>query len=480
MTKNEEFLVKTAPQFDVHKWSDYPEINNVVDALFNEIKSLRQSKKIQIRGADKVKRAIKVIVMDLWVAYKLSSNPYRGIAKNKSNYQKESRYNKIFIKYDYFVRVVNDLFELKYIDQKLGFYIKENQDASRRTRIKALPKLINKILNPTYGVDELVKQKGNMALNQYNPELPSETIILRDKDAKGKKIQIDYIDNYATRLMRVNLNSLNQKLQKTRIALHISGEQYGEMLQKLKSKNNPKPTIDFSRTSMHRVFNNGSFEQGGRFYGGWWQSIPRDYRKYITINYKETIELDYSGHHFRILYAQEQLTPPDDPYDIPHFAREDQKTACLIMINAADKEESIDAMHGQGIKNAERLIAAIEKRHSAISKYFFSEEGNKLMNKDSMLAERVMLRMLERGATVLPVHDSFIVRNSYADELEEIMTEEFETLFGGIAQLKPKKTLADEMAEKFKADETATPDGTIPDLEEIKEQMSWESTIWGY
>lgn len=87
--------------------------------------------------------------------------------------------------------------------------------------------------------------------------------------------------------------------------------------------------------------------------------------------------------------------------------------------------------------------------------------------------------MLERGATVLPVHDSFIVRNSYADELEEIMKEEFEKLFMGIALLKPKKTVSDERAENYREDETSK-DGTIPDLEEIMKQMSWESTIWGY
>lgn len=480
MSKTEEVLVKTATQFDVHKWSDYPEVNSVVDALFNEIKSLRQSKKIQIRRAEKVKKAIKVIVIDLWVANKLSSNPYRAIAKNKTDYQKENRYKKIFIKYDYFINVVNDLIELKYIDQKLGFYLKENPNASRRTRIKALPKLLNKILNPLYGVDELVKNKGYMALNQYNPEFVSETIILRDKDSEGKKIQIDYIDNTDTHLMRANLNFLNKKLQKTRIALQISDWQYVEMLQRLKSKKNPNPTIDFSRTSMHRVFNNGSFDQGGRFYGGWWQSIPRDYRKYITINYKETVELDYSGHHLRILYAQEKLAPPDDPYDIPLFSREDQKTACLIMINAADKEESVNAMHGKGIKNSERIIAAIEKRHSAISKYFFSEEGNKLMNKDSILAERVMLRMLEKGATVLPVHDSFIVRNSYQEELKQVMEEEFEKAFNGYARLKPKMTVFEELSECNKEKNKEEFLFVTDDLKELHKKISWESTIWGF
>jgi hypothetical protein len=259
----------------VHKWSDYPEVNAVVNDIFREIKVLRK----RIRNSDKLKRTIKVVILDLWVAHKLSSNPYRGISKNKSDFQKGTRYNKIFLKYDYFVGVVNDLVKLRYIHEVKGFYIKENPSKSRRTRIKALPKLINKILNPTYGVDKLVKQKGYIALNKNNPEISPETIILRDKDANGKKINIEYEDNEATILMRSNLELLNQRLQNTRIALNITGEMYAEMLELLKSKKNPRPAVDFTRASMHRVFNNGTFEQGGRFYGGWWQSIPREYRK---------------------------------------------------------------------------------------------------------------------------------------------------------------------------------------------------------
>ena len=139
---DETYLIKTSPQFDVHKWSEYPEVNHVVDALFEEIKTLRTDKGIRIRGADKVKRSIKVIIMDLWVAYKLTPNPYRGISKNKTDFGKDTRYKKIFLKFNYFVGVVNDLAELLYIQEELG------QQGAYRTRIKANEKLIEKILSP--------------------------------------------------------------------------------------------------------------------------------------------------------------------------------------------------------------------------------------------------------------------------------------------------------------------------------------------
>ena len=41
---------------------------------------------------------------------------------------------------------------------------------------------------------------------------------------------------------------------------------------------------NFNNKEYYRVFNDGSFELGGRFYGSWWVSLSKDIRKYITIN----------------------------------------------------------------------------------------------------------------------------------------------------------------------------------------------------
>lgn len=52
--------------------------------------------------------------------------------------------------------------------------------------------------------------------------------------------------------------------------------------------------VDLTRNRIYRVFNNQSFDEGGRFYGGWWQRVPSDYRKFITINWVPTRELEYT------------------------------------------------------------------------------------------------------------------------------------------------------------------------------------------
>jgi hypothetical protein len=456
---SESYLIKNAPQLDVYKWSEFPEVDNVVSAIFEEIKALRASRGKRVRKADKVKKHLKVILIALWAATKLGTNPYRSISKNKSDFQRGTRYRKIYLKYDYFVGVINDLVELKYIKEKLGARF---EGTSFRTRIKAEDKLINKILFPEYGLNTVVTSKGNIGFISRTLEVEPETIILRNSDA----VNVDYDDTAVTIQMRENLKKVNLKLSEARISLEITDSQHEELIERLRSEKNPRPTVDFTNNKMHRVFNHSSFENGGRFYGGWWEHIPKDYRKYIHINHKLTAELDYSGHHVRILYAMEGIEPPDEPYDLTGFDREDQKNALLIILNAYTEKSALHAIRKEGIRNGRALLAALKERHSQIQHYFTSGIGNHLMYKDSVLAEKVMLRMLELDATVLPVHDSFIVRNSYAEELEQVMKEEFESMFGRDAKLKYKKTVLDEP--------------TTTDPWNYYQDKTWMLSVWGY
>ena len=67
--------------------------------------------------------------------------------------------------------------------------------------------------------------------------------------------------------------------------------------------------------------------------------------------------------------------------------------------------------------------------------------GLTLQYEDSQIAEDVMLQMAERGAVVLPVHDSFIVRASYEQELIEVMNEAFGRKYGIKPVMKTKVTV---------------------------------------
>ena len=73
-------------------------------------------------------------------------------------------------------------------------------------------------------------------------------------------------------------------------------------------------SLEWINARLHRVFNDPELQTGGRFYGGWWQNIPREHRQHLAVNGKAMVELDYSNQHPSILYAQEGATRPADCY----------------------------------------------------------------------------------------------------------------------------------------------------------------------
>ena len=97
-------------------------------------------------------------------------------------------------------------------------------------------------------------------------------------------------------------------LERHAILLYVPDTELILIKRRMKKKDPKKGTVDFSKKYVRRIFNQGSFKKGGRFYGGFWQKIPREYRKFIRINYKEVVELDYSGLHINMLYAMKKAS----------------------------------------------------------------------------------------------------------------------------------------------------------------------------
>ncbi len=55
---------------------------------------------------------------------------------------------------------------------------------------------------------------------------------------------------------------------------------------------------------VRRIFNNGTFDEGGRFYGGRLQRIDGSFRKDIQMNNLPTVEIDYSSLHVILAYTE--------------------------------------------------------------------------------------------------------------------------------------------------------------------------------
>lgn len=211
--------------------------------------------------------------------------------------------------------------------------------------------------------------------------------------------------------------------------------------------------VNFSQVTMRRIFARDRLDRGGRFYGGWWQSIPSKYRKYIGIDGDLCVEADFSGMALNCLYALEgaQLGH-EDPYDVglaytsSHDPRRKIVKKCL---NAILNDEfgrfrpSNAELQTVGLKWRE-LRDRLAVRHAAVSRHFHTGVGLHLQFLESEIAEKVMLRFVRDGHVCLPIHDSFVVPVWLLDHLVAVMNEEFVRRFGREISIKPEERPAGE------------------------------------
>lgn len=406
-------------------WSEAEEVISLTDTLLEMIRTMKARARFKRSNYTNnlivfLANLIKAHTFeDRWIAYSRSSRGYNDAP----------RYNPAHVTRN-IVQIADALLELGYLEQHLGVQLGFDKYC---TRVKATPKLVD--LWKSYGI----------TYDHFYEHPNSEVLIL--KNTKGKSpLYLDYEDTKVTNTMRENLIELNSYLEKQNITLNISEAQFEEMIKEMEEKDvnedrefSCRAKVTPARTRLKRIFNNCTFDNGGRFYHAWWLEIPKEYRKHIIINGFKTIELDYSALHPSILYAWKGLPALEDPYAIKGYDEKYRaaiKLALLIMINAKSQKAALKAMRNKlsnqyeefnNANKVRKLHNAIKETHAPISEYFNSNIGIELQRIDSNIAERVMLRLNGlRPIVALPVHDSFIVPD-YAEEFAtKIMQEEFE------------------------------------------------------
>jgi hypothetical protein len=293
---------------------------------------------------------------------------------------------------------------------------------------------------------------GTETLTQvFQPEI----IRLRDDD----KNLCSYEDTPETDAMRTRLSRWNDFSSRHWVDLSLPDEMLASVLDRrsVEDKEEGKNGwgsdqddryIDLSRRRLHRVFNS-SFEQGGRFYGAWWQGVPRAARPFITINGEPTKELDYAGLHLAMLYAKVGEPLHGDPYaldGIHHDHRKLIKITLMKMINA--KKPRIARPRGMPLPPGvawRDLQEAIAQKHAAIATYFRSGEGLRLQRLDAEVAEDVMVSMMDRGVLALPIHDSFIVDYRHTEVLRREMLRAYRERLGAEIGIEADPSMIDDL-----------------------------------
>lgn len=196
------------------------------------------------------------------------------------------------------------------------------------------------------------------------------------------------------------------------------------------------------RQTMQRIFAD-TLKLGGRWYGGWWQNIPKRARGDLLINGEPVVEHDYSACQLRLMYGLLGLPDPlagairRDDLDLFARAGEDRsamKLAVMIGINATNYGTAIAALaekladeqlaaRSQAVREAKRMFALVQKYFPELQPLWFTDIGIQLQRLDSDVCALVQRLLRRRGIAVLSVHDSFICRRAEEGRLVEAMLE---------------------------------------------------------
>ena len=204
----------------------------------------------------------------------------------------------------------------------------------------------------------------------------------------------------------------------------------------IRLKGESLPPIFFSLT---RIFNDGSFHRGGRYYTTF-QGFPSQLRLSITIDNEPVVEVDYKGLHPSLLYQRAGLTEPTkDAYTIEGYPRKLVKKAFNILINRKKPAPATSSLIFYLNKNKQQYVdgkyptapivdkayclaleQAIRDHHKPIEQFFCTGVGLELQNHDSILCSAIFdYFLVKTDSIVLAVHDSFIVKQSDIPHLAE-------------------------------------------------------------
>ena len=396
------------------------------------------------------------ILLDLLSAVEADENLWIGYSRGKGNYTSGGCYwdeasQTPLLSYTYYLNCIKLLDERGFIKNKTA-----KAGLSRfSSRMKATPKLHEYFISSGFNWSVI------------KTESFASAIIVKDEN----KRPVGWPDPGTFDLIQAikNLHRINENLNSTFLNLCISDD---ELLYLNKTRHttpdeeeseealhNP---VDFSWRKLQRVFAMSSFTNGGRFYGGWWQGVPSAFRKYIEIDGAVTVELDYSTIQPRILYASIGSQPPDDSYVLPEWGiefRQVVKKAFSQLLNSDQSSRNPNQWHRfapsmdpdplpeawSSMNRFERdklrrkffqersgrdyseLLTDLLVYHEPIAKDFFSGVWGATQNLDSQIVERVLIKMLDEPVplTVLPIHDSFIVRRGGEEQLRKAMIDSF-------------------------------------------------------
>ena len=330
----------------------------------------------------------------------------------------QSTFNELFGRV-YTKAVIKSLKGLGYVTEQTGYKSKGHK-IGIASKFMATDKFIaliqDEIFEPTVQIADLIAIKNDLGNGSrgFKKELKHTGTVLTQVN--------DLIDNCSLSINKVveiaSQKSLLNHLTSARTENNLKGASFREI------------ELTTELCKFRRVYSE-KIGQGGRLVSGI-QQLPREERFSLKIDGCETVEYDFSSLHPNICYALEGLKPPADPYDIPGVYRSVAKQILVTSLNSKDRASAIASVRWENTKRAATLpedlkmaFTQSEQLNKPIVKHFYTESWKHLQHTESNMALDIMKHFTDKGILCIGIHDSFIVKEEYGVELQEVMKDVF-------------------------------------------------------
>ena len=429
--------------FNVHAWSDSESIIALVDTVYASLPQKTLTSLVGTsnnKGSMSIKDIMRVVLVDQYSTFLEDPKLCTGFPRRNSDWVVSSRYNGQGIPRK-IREVVDALVKRAYLRMIGGESTKSGGSQDLRSRIQHTKKLKDQF-------KKLTPEEVNV-----EPHRKRETILLRDKGHDDEKSSnIKYEDTPTTMRMRKVVEDYNEMMQRHHVDV-ASLRKPVFVRESVDAEGQPimqRIRIGPDHMFTYRVFSRGDikFETHGRWYGGFWQQLPKksqDLRKDIYIDGEPTDEIDFSGLHPTLLALKHGKILKGDKYDLGQQIQDDLplpeqrgvvKELVLIAINSKTKKAAYLAYnkenrdHTLAHEKLDKILATFINKYPFLSSELCSDKGIELMYTDSQITEAVIRMFVADGKPVLPVHDSYIVKRSDHKYLKDVMQQACNEVLG--------------------------------------------------
>lgn len=327
--------------------------------------------------------------------------------------------------------------------KKLKNYTDDNFTNDRREFIKKL--------NAFYALKKIEVKANNILLK--HSIIPKIYHLILNKRIRLEKFVFEQIDDENECKFAVN-NLIDERYNAKEFDINNNSKSFNKkhvLCQKMATEKN----LDYQKVydghvfikelkfeildkSVRSIFNRGSFDYGGRFYGSVVTELPKILRKCLFIDDEPVLSADFKAFHIFLAYhlAGKECAMAD-PYKIPGTSREEMKLASLVAINAPDLDSAVfgtmNKINSSFSKykadesqiteeDAECLVTSFMYNHNV---RIASDYGVTLQNRDSIIMQDALDTLMDEGICGLGVHDEIIVPAIHINRNVEIMIQAY-------------------------------------------------------